>query len=356
VHRPNLKLVRQAGIKEAFTQEVDRAKVPMTTHLGIASLAKQTVRDARVDHVGAFAGNLAFTGVLAIFPFFLFLLSVLAVFHLTQLVHAMLAYARSTVPGPAYHMLRDQVVPLSQSHEIGAFTLGAAVSVLFALWSLTWAFSAITDAMNTMYDVTETRPLWLTYLVSVVMSIVTLVLLVSALVLVNFGSTIADALAQHLRLGAVFSTVWGIILWPVLIYFVLLAFALIYWAAPNVKQSFKLISPGSVVGVTAWLLFSVLFSQYINRSDSYSSFYGAFAGMIVLLLYLYYSSYILLFGAEINVVIQGHAPEHHNQQATVPGDTRPSATQQAKTRGHGSAQGDPDGASTSVDTPSATPT
>lgn len=331
MNRPTVHFVRQAGHRaQQIVRDVDRVKMPMTTELGLAALIRETVKQAGADHLDAFAGNLTFNGVLAVFPFFLFLLSLLTVFHLTQLVHAMLTYARSTFPGPAYHLLRDQVVPLTQSHEIAAFTFGAALSICFALWTLSWAFSAIMEAMNVMYDVRETRPLWLTYFVSIVLSVAAVILLVSALLLVAFGPWIGSTLADRLGLGTTFSTLWTIAQWPILIFFVLLAFALIYWAAPNVRQSFKLITPGSLVGVAIWLVFSILFSQYINHFGSYNALYGAFAGMIVLLLYMYYSAYILLFGAELNVVIQRHTPERENQRATVPGDGRPSATQQAK--------------------------
>lgn len=330
---PNAHLVRQAGRRaQQIVRDVDRFKAPMTSELGLVALARETVRQAGDDHLNAFAGNLTFNGILAVFPFFLFLLSLLAVFHLTQLVHAMLTYARSAFPGPAYHLLRDQVVPLTQSHEIAAFTFGAALSILFALWTLSWAFSAIMEAMNVMYDVKETRPLWLTYTVSVVMSVAAVALLVSALVLVAFGSQIGDTLTNRLGLGATFSTPWAIAQWPILIFFVLLAFALIYWAAPNVRQSFRLITPGSLIGVAIWLVFSIIFSQYIDRFGSYNALYGAFAGMVVLLLYMYYSSYILLLGAELNVVIQRHSPERENERISMPGDGRPSATRQAKTR------------------------
>ena len=93
----------------------------------------------------------------------------------------------------------------------------------------------------------------------------------------------------------------------------LFAFALVYYFAPDVEQRFKWISPGSIAAVVLWLLFSLLFSFYVNNFGSYNKTYGALAGIAILMLYIYYTSYILLLGAEMNQVIEEHIPEGKNE-------------------------------------------
>jgi membrane protein len=99
--------------------------------------------------------------------------------------------------------------------------------------------------------------------------------------------------------------------WPVLLFLVVLAFALVYYYAPDVEQRFRWISPGSIVAVVAWLLFSLAFSLYVE----FGSFdaYGSIAGIIILMLYIYYSAFIMLVGAELNQVVEEHIPEGKNE-------------------------------------------
>lgn len=171
------------------------------------------------------------------------------------------------------------------------------------------------EAMNVMYEVDEARPFWKVYGISIFLSLIVAVLLISALVLVVFGPQIAELVAGIVGFGNVFELLWIVVQWPVLVGVVLFAFALIYYFAPDVQQRFRYVSPGSISAVVLWLLFSLAFSLYVNNfgGESYSASYGALAGVAILMLYIYYTSYILLLGAEMNQVIEEHIPEGKNE-------------------------------------------
>jgi membrane protein len=166
----------------------------------------------------------------------------------------------------------------------------------------------VMEAMNVMYEVEEDRPFWKVYGISIFLSLGVAVLILVALVLVVFGFDIGDAIANTVGLGSVFEVVWKIAQWPVLIGIVLFAYALVYYFAPDVEQRFTFVSPGSIAAVVIWLLFSVAFSLYVNRFGSFGA-YGSIAGIIVLMLYIYYSSFIMLVGAQMNQVIEDKHPE-----------------------------------------------
>jgi len=168
--------------------------------------------------------------------------------------------------------------------------------------------------MNVMYEVDEARPFWKKYAISIFLSLGVALLLITALVLVVFGPQIGGAIASVVGLGAVFQTVWSIAQWPVLVLFVLFAFALVYYFAPDVEQKFRWVSPGSILAVLLWLLFSIAFSLYVNTigGNTFAS-YGALAGVAILMLYLYYSAYIVLLGAEMNQVVEEHIPGGKNE-------------------------------------------
>src|SRR5215218_3724817 len=299
---PGLRLIKKA---ESKGNEVE---VPVTENLGLVDFFKLTYKEMSEDHVMAFAGNLTYKGLFAIFPFFTFLLSLLGLFNATDLVNTMVDKLSGIVPQSATKFVEGQLLSITQSQAESAFTFGAIRSVM--------------EAMNVMYEVEEDRPFWKVYGLSIFMSLAVTVLLVGALVLVIFGESIGVRVADLVGLGSVFATLWSIVQWPVVALVVLFAFALIYYFAPAARQRFRWISPGSILAFVFWLIFSLLFSLYASMAGSYNETYGSLAGVIILMLYVYYSALIMLVGAEINQVIEWHIPGGKNEGEKIPEEDR----------------------------------
>ncbi|MDP8974136.1 MAG: YihY/virulence factor BrkB family protein, partial [Actinomycetota bacterium] len=286
---------------------------PTGRRLGLVEFAKRTVKEIGEDHLAAFAGNLTYKGLFALFPFFVFMLSLLGLFGAPDLLDNLLEQARAVLPEEAFSLLEDQLIGIAESRAQSAFTVGAVVSLLLALWGVSGAFRSMMEAMNVMYEVEEARPFWKVYGMSVFLSLGIAALLLTALALVVFGPEIGGAIADVVGLGYVFEVVWNIVKWPVLIAVVLFAFALVYYFAPDVEQRFRYVSPGSIMAVVMWLLFSLLFRLYVESFGSFGETFGSFAGIIVLMLYIYYTSFIILVGAEMNQVIEEYVPEGKNE-------------------------------------------
>jgi membrane protein len=293
-------------------------EVPMAQNLGLVELLKRTFKEASKDHLAAFAGNLTYKGLFALFPFFVFLLSLLGIFGAPDLLRTLLDQGSTTLPQGATTLIEDQLLGIAQSRAQGAFTAGAIISILLALWGVSGAFRSVMEAMNVMYEVEEARPLWKQYLISIFLSLGVVILLLTALGLVVFGPQLGGAVAEVVGLGFVFRLVWNIVQWPILLFFVVFAFSLIYYFAPDVEQRFKWISPGSIIAVALWLVFSLLFSLYVNNFGSYNAAYGSLAGVVILMLYIYYSAFIMLIGAELNQVVEEHIPEGKNEGEKTP--------------------------------------
>jgi membrane protein len=315
---PGMQLVKKAERKG------NEVEVPVAENLGLVDFLKLTYKEMSEDHVMAFAGNLTYKGLFAIFPFFTFLLSLLGLFNATDLVNTMVDKLSGVAPQSATEFVEGQLLSITQSQAESAFTFGAIISILLALWGVSGAFRSVMEAMNVMYEVEEDRPFWKVYGLSIFMSLAVIVLLVGALVLVVFGESIGVTVADIIGLGSVFATIWSILQWPVVALVVLFAFALIYYFAPAAKQRFRWISPGSIVAFVFWLVFSLLFSLYASTfgGNSYNETYGSLAGVIVLMLYVYYSALIMLVGAEINQVIEWHIPGGKNEGEKIPEDDR----------------------------------
>src|SRR5918998_1233592 len=195
---------------------------------------------------------------------------------------------------------------------------------VMAFAGVSGAFRSVMEAMNVMYEVEEDRPFWMEYGISIFISLAVIALMLTALGIVVFGSSVGGGLAEVVGLGSVFQTVWSIVQWPILACIVLFAFAVVYYFGPAAKQKWRWISPGSVLAFVFWLVFSLLFSFYVGNFGSYNETYGSLAGVILLMLYIYYSAVIMLVGAEMNQVIEWHIPGGKNEGEKVPKkDKRP---------------------------------
>ncbi|ABG04370.1 ribonuclease BN, putative [Rubrobacter xylanophilus DSM 9941] len=301
----------------------NRPRVPMTRDLGLVDLLKLTLREMQEDHVSAYAGNLTYKVFFAIFPFFTLLLSLLGLFDATDLVRTMLENLSRVMPQSALRFVESQLLSITQSQAEGAFTAGAVISILLALWGVSGAMRSVMEAMNVMYEVEENRPFWKVYGISILISLAVAALLILALLLLVFGAAFGGGLASLVGLGPVFAAIWSVAQWPILACFVLFAFALVYYFAPAVEQRWRWISAGSVLAFVFWLIFSLAFSLYVANFGSYNATYGSLAGIIIFLLYVYYSSLIVLLGAELNQVIEWHIPEGKDEGERAPKDGAP---------------------------------
>ena len=316
---PGIQIIKKAERKG------NEAEIPMTEDLGLVQFLKLTYKEIEEDHVMAFAGNLTYKAIFAIFPFFTFLLSLLGLFNADNLVNKMIGNLSGVLPETATTFIEKQLLSITQSQAESAFTFAAIISILLALWGVSGAFRSVMEAMNVMYEVDEDRPFWKKYGISIFISLCVIVLLLAALVLVVFGGTFGGGLAGAIGLGSVFQTVWSIVQWPIVACVVLFAFALIYYFAPAAEQRFRWISPGAVLAFVFWLLFSLVFSYYAGNFGSYNKTYGSLAGVIIFMLYIYYSALIMLVGAEMNQVIEWHIPGGKDEGEKEPKDDQPQA-------------------------------
>ena len=130
-----------------------------------------------------------------------------------------------------------------------------------------------------------------------------LILAAAVALLLAVSGPIASTIGGAIGLGEVAQTIWSIARWPVV--FVTLAVATLYYAAPNVQQpKFRWLSVGAGVAILAWILASVLFGFYVGNFGSYNKTYGALAGVIVFLLWLWITNLALLFGAELDAELE----------------------------------------------------
>jgi membrane protein len=196
---------------------------------------------------------------------------------------------------------------------VGALVLGLATS----LYGASGAFGACGRALNVIWRVDEGRSFVKHKLQDLVWTTVLLVLVLVVVVLVFLGGELSRFVFDQIGFGDSFASVWLYVRWPAALAGVILIYAIVYYAAPNVEiRRFQWITPGAIFGVFTWMLASVAFFLYVSNFSSYSATYGAFAGAVILLVWLWLTNVVLLFGAELNAVIDlrrsPHLPKNYD--------------------------------------------
>jgi membrane protein len=287
--------------------------------LSSKTLFKRVISEIQSDGVFGRAAQLAYYFLLALFPLLLFLTSVIGILlgSGTGVRHSLFAYLSRVLPESASNLVDSTMYEVSAASGGGKISFG----LLAALWAASNGMGAITAALNAAYNVKESRPWWKQRLTAISLTLVLSILIISALVLVLYGGKIANQIAVTYGFGEAFTIGWKVLQWPLVLGFMLVSFSLIYYLAPDLReQKWVWITPGSIIGVSLWLLVSFGFKLYLHFFDSYSKTYGTLGAVIVLMLWLYFTGAAILIGGEVNSEIENAAAESGDPQAKEKGE------------------------------------
>jgi membrane protein len=265
------------------------------------AVCKRTAKQFLADDCMGLAQQIAYSSLLAFFPAVIFLVGML---DLIGAYDSLQSFLNPVAPKSVTDIIRQLQRDSGGGGTVAAVVLGA----FGAVWAASGAVGTIVKAVNRAYDRVETRPFWKVRLISIVLVGASGIVTAGMLLLIVLGGKLGDAIAAKAHFGGAFTWFWNIFRWPLAFVVVLLLFSLIYYLAPNADQrNWKWITPGAVVGSVLWLALSGLFALYTAFSSSYSKTYGSLAGGIVLLLWLNYSAWAVLFGAELNAELERYA-------------------------------------------------
>ena len=267
------------------------------------------------------AGGVAFFGFLSIFPALIALLSLYGLVATPETVARQVEDLSAQLPDAAAEIIEDQLSAIV-ANSGSALTFGLIVSILAALWSASGGVGNLITAVNLAYDEVETRNFVKLKLMSLGLTLGAIVF-----VLVTFGLVaVVPAVLEALPLGVVGTILAQVVRWVLLLAVFAGALAVLYRVAPDRDAPrFSWVSLGAVVVTVIWALVSVGFSLYVDNFGSYDKTYGAIAGVIVLMLWLYLTCYLVLLGAEIN-----SEAEHQTAHDTTTGEPQPMGARDAK--------------------------
>lgn len=283
--------------------------------LTFRELGRRLWHQMQKDELLGRAAQLSYYVLLALFPALIVLTAALGLFSLQYYMPELMSYLRDVLPQDALSMVERVLTQVAEGSGANLLSLGG----LGALWASSSGVTAIMEALNVVYDVKEdSRPMWRVRLTAILLTIGLAGFVILSLTLVLYGETLGVWIAGFVGLGEAFTSFWNVLRWPIVVGLMLFVVGVVYYVCPDIKQDWRWVSPGSVFAVSMWVIVSLGFKVYVDNFGGYNKVYGSIAGVIVLMLWLYWSGLVLLMGGEINAEIEHAATE---RQGSADGET-----------------------------------
>jgi membrane protein len=272
----------------------DLEKFDVTTTKGFW---KELIVRIKIVDITGLGSQLAFFFLLSLFPLLIFLITLLPFLSIDE--SQVYLFIRDYAPDSVYTLIHDTLEEILKNRNGGLLSIGA----LATIWSASKGVNALTKALNRSYHVEESRSFFVARGMSVVFTVALIAVLVIALLLPVFGQQIGMLAFSYFGMEEGFLQLWGslrLVIPPILIF---LVFTAIYWAVPNLKVRLKSAIPGALFATAGWIVTSFAFSFYVGNFGNYSKTYGSIGGIIVLMMWLYFSAIILMLGGQLNAVM-----------------------------------------------------
>jgi membrane protein len=286
--------------REAVSGHVPSSPEKLSLAAWLAAF-KRSFASFRKDDCAGLAQQVAYSSLLAFFPAMAFLVGALGLFNLFDDL-------KSLLDPIAPNGVIDFIGGLQRDSGGGTSAAAFLIGLFGAIWAASGAMTSVIKAMNRSYELQETRPFWKVRMIAILLVVLSGITTAGIFLLIVVGGELGNAISKKAGLHGAFDWTWGIARWPIAFCAILLFFGLVYDLAPNKEQrSWKWVTPGALVGGLLWLLLSGLFALYVTFAGNYTRTYGALASGVILLLWLNYSSFALLFGAELNAELERQA-------------------------------------------------
>ena len=258
---------------------------------------RQLVSNVIDDDITALAAQVTYYLLLSFFPFLLLLLGMIGYSDLKST--DVLIYLSKIMPKSSFDLIYTTVISVFDSTSGNLVSL----SIIGLIWSGSSGFRAIIKGLNKAYDEKETRAYWKTLIISILFMIGLVLVIIAAVALVVFGQMIGGVIVHRFPVSSKFILNWDIIRYLVTLVGMVFIFASLYHFTPCRRLTWREVMPGATFSTLGWLISSLGFAYYVNNFNNYSSVYGGIGGVIVLMLWLYITSIIILLGGEVNALL-----------------------------------------------------
>ena len=255
-----------------------------------------TFRKVARNHTLHMAAALSYYFALSLFPALILLSAIVAYLPVPNLFDHALGFMARLLPSDSMGLIGRVLSDVVTSNRKFVLSFG----ILGTLWATSRGFAAAIEALSMAYDVSDDRPLWKTVPLAVGLALTTGSLIVVALLVMVVGPQFGEWLAGLVQLSGFFVLVWPYARWVIAVGFAVMAIEILYFFAPNVKQRFRDTLPGAVFAMACWIVLSFLLEKYFGHFASFNKTYGTLGAAIALMVWLYWTGFAILLGAELN--------------------------------------------------------
>jgi len=254
----------------------------------------------------ALSAQLAYSMLFSFFPFIIFVVTLIKYTNIYSL--DILQNYSYLFPNIVYEILAEIISKTGAAQNQTALSF----SLILTIWAASGGVLATMRGMNKAYKILEHRPFLKVRALSLLFTIALALLLIVLLITLVLGEVIGNYIFDHIfkYLGLTYKNnnmllknIWDIFRHVLPVFFAFMVFIIIYRYMPSYRISLKAALPGSIFATIGWYVLSLGFSYYVNKYASYSVVYGSIGGVIALLIWLYWSSIIVLLGGEINSLL-----------------------------------------------------
>lgn len=266
----------------------------------IVDFGRELARRIGRDDISSYAAALSYNFVFALFPLLLFVTALLAFFHWATPTQLLSGPVATVIPPIVVSLVTKVLVTIAHQRNSTALSLG----ILGFIWAMSGAFRQIIDAINHAYEYRPPyrRKFWQVYALSIGLGTSIGLVIVAAMALSILGENVLSGVLRawlHWQPGALLVDV---VRWIALLAMMITILAILYAIAPDQPKRFRLVTPGSLVALLAWIFLAIGFSFYSAHFSHYNQVYGTLGSIILLLLYLYLLGFVILLGAEVNAL------------------------------------------------------
>jgi len=258
---------------------------------------EQLLHRMEKDDVSAVGAQMSYYLILAFFPFLIFLVAIVT--HTAVTSEQILMNLSRVLATDTYELVRDFMNDSLRARS----STGLSVGMIGTLWAASLGVTALINGLNKAYDQNERRPYWLVRAIAFVFTLALGLVIVVSFTLLVFGEAIGTQLFKLLGYPENFTRMWTFVKFGVPLLIIFVVFSAIYQIVPNRRQSIRDVIPGAAFATVGWIITSILFAFYVNNFGNYTKVYGSIGGIIVLLIWIYFSSMIIMVGGEINATL-----------------------------------------------------